>query len=481
MNHELLKSVASQSDSVSTPELKELVEHGTAVAGVLLYGKLNDYTVKDSLPVPTVTVESFRALPPSDPTDYDLYESIDLVEQVVPARPEIKVYNISFGPVGPILDDHVSRFTFVLDGLAKSKKVLFNVAVGNDGDLPAPLNRVQAPSDLVNGLGIGAFSYDNLSCPIRAEYSSVGAGREGCKVKPDIVAFGGNAHRPFHIISNSGHKALTMGTSFASPLVAGRAAELLGRCDDMTPLLARCLLIHSAQHPNGTRDTEFGYGMFMESLDDMLRSSNDRNVTVLYRSVLHPKRYAKLPIPVPVVSKYNARAHITWTIALLTDVSTLNTDEYTLACVEDTFYPHDGMFKFTRKENDKERSVSVNIHEDPKRASSLISSGWAQSSLPKTDSAKKPAETELRSQHLKWDTVVKNTIIKELKSLYNPFLTVHAMNRNTTSKVPLEYAVAVTINIAKYQGSLYSDILRQYPKLQPVHVRNVNEIMVSVS
>ncbi len=481
IDHELLKGVASQSVSLPTPELKDLVEHGTAVAGVLLYGKLNDYSEKDSLPIPTVTVESFRALPPSDSMDYDLYESIDLIEETVPTKPEINVYNISFGPRGPILDDHVSRFTFALDKLAKSEKVLFNVAVGNDGDLPTPLNRVQAPSDLVNGLGVGSFSYDSSSRPVRAEYSSIGIGREGCKVKPDIVAFGGDSQRPFHVIGDSGQKALTMGTSFSSPLVAGKAAELLGRCDDMNPLLARCLLIHTAQHPAGTRDAEFGYGMFTESLDDVLKSSNEHQVTVLFRSTLHPKHFAKLPIPVPIVSNYNARARITWTIALLTDVNSLNTDEYTLSCVDDVFYPHDEKYEFTKKVDGKEKTVSLNIRNEPEKVANLVASGWTQSSLPKTDSAKKPSESELRSQFLKWDTVVKKTITKELKSLHNPFLTLHAMNRNTTKDAPLEYAVAITIEIAKYQGNLYRDVLRQYAKLQPIRVRNVNEIMVSVS
>ena len=88
--------------------------------------------------------------------DYDLYEIIDIIEKVVPKNKDIKIYNISFGPPGPILDDSISRFTYALDKLAYEEDVLFVVAVGNDGE--NILNRIQAPADLVNGLGIGAYT-----------------------------------------------------------------------------------------------------------------------------------------------------------------------------------------------------------------------------------------------------------------------------------------------------------------------------------
>ncbi|MDT2302875.1 hypothetical protein P7H21_00800 [Paenibacillus larvae] len=42
-----------------------------------------------------------------------------------------------------------------MDTLAWNYQKLFVVAVGNDGEAPSPYNRVQAPADLVNGLGVG--------------------------------------------------------------------------------------------------------------------------------------------------------------------------------------------------------------------------------------------------------------------------------------------------------------------------------------
>jgi len=170
-----------------TPPAIDGIAHGTAVAGALLYGPLNDYDTSKPLPTPSVSVVSIRALPTSNPTDMDLYESIDVIEAAVPSRKDIKVFNISFGPRGPILDDTISRFTFALDLLAVTHKSAFIVAVGNDGAAGPGMNRIQAPADLVNGLGVGAFT-ERKNGKVHAPYSCQGPGRECGKLKPDVVA-----------------------------------------------------------------------------------------------------------------------------------------------------------------------------------------------------------------------------------------------------------------------------------------------------
>ncbi len=184
---------------IQTPSRPEYVAHGTAVAGALLYGPLNGLTDEARLPAPPVYVVSIRALPTSNPKDLDLYESIDVIERTVPARKDIKVFNVSFGPRGPIREDSISRFTYVLDSLAVLHKVSFVVAVGNDGDDP-DYNRIQPPSDVVHGLGVGAYT-NVKDKPVHASYSCHGPGRECGKIKPDISALGGSADYPVHLVS----------------------------------------------------------------------------------------------------------------------------------------------------------------------------------------------------------------------------------------------------------------------------------------
>jgi hypothetical protein len=458
--------------SIISPQ--EYIQHGTAVAGVILYGPLNGYDVGSRLPQPAVSVESFRVLPISDPADIDLYEAIDKIEDIVPARNDIDVYNLSFGPCGPILDDDISRFTYVLDDLAWNYRKLFVVAVGNDGDLASPNNRIQSPSDIVNGLGVGAFTYNTSGDPVRARYSCIGYGREGCKVKPDVTAFGGDENRPFHVISlTPGKKMLTMGTSFSSPIIAGKAGEMLGRCDLFSPLVARTLLIHSATNPNGP-DVELGYGIIEKSAEEIM-SCTQNAVSVVYASSIRPTNYAKLPIPFPLNIEYSGTVEISWTIAVLSKANPLHVEDYTQSAVEDIFYPHDQKYRFSKEG----RAVIKHIVHDADEISQLISEGWTRSVLPVSRSMENFQTEQARRAELKWDTVVKRWDSMRVSSLRNPFLVLHGMGRNGNTD-RLDYAVIVTISAPRYQGNLYEDILAENRLLEPIAIRPINEILVPI-
>jgi len=262
-------ALLSPSSSSRVPPHPDCVAHGTAVAGAILHGPLNAYPARAVLPAPPVSVVGFRVFPLSDPDDLDLYEAIDAIERAVPHLDGVRVVNLSFGPRGPISDDNISRFTYVLDRLAYERDLLPVVAVGNDGSLPG-CGRVQAPADAVNALSVGAFSqYDRERYAVG--YSCRGPGREGAKGKPDLVAFGGCERTPFHLVSaRPGMRVLDHGTSFAAPLVTRRCAELLGRCPDLSPLLLRALLIHHSRHPGAGFDYSLGHGFCPENIDEMV-------------------------------------------------------------------------------------------------------------------------------------------------------------------------------------------------------------------
>ncbi|OMF31944.1 S8 family peptidase [Paenibacillus peoriae] len=471
----LLTNHVNDNDILDTEPLTDGIVHGTAVAGCILYGPLNAYGKGSQVPQPLVSVESFRVLPLNDPTDYDLYEAIDIIESIVPSRHDINVYNLSFGPHGPILDDDISRFTYVLDDLAWNYRKLFVVAVGNDGDLDKPFNRIQAPADIVNGLGVGAFAYDHSSGEvIRASYSSIGQGREGCKVKPDIVGFGGDENRPIHLVSNTpGQKQLSMGTSFAAPIISGMAGEILGRCDRFDPLVARALLIHSAVNPKDVCD-ELGYGYIDQTVDRIMNCS-DKLVTLVYSSSILPANYAKLPIPYPINARDAGMVDIKYTIAVLSKANPLHVEDYTESAVEDTFYPHDKKFRYTLNK----RTYIRHLHDDAEEISSLLNQGASRSTLPVTKSPRS-YQTELaRRGEFKWDTVVQRWDRMRSTSLENPFLVLHGMGRNSGND-RMDYAVIATISAPRYEGSLYEDILSEYKQLQPIQMRTVNEILIPV-
>jgi len=464
-------------EGVPSAESDQGVAHGTAVAGAALYGPLNRFGPHDQLETPPVSAECFRVLPPSSPKDKQLYEAIDFIERIVPQRPDISVYNLSFGPVGPILDDEITRFTYALDALAAEHKVLFVVAVGNDGHRPAPGNRVQAPADLVNGLGVGAHTYDGDNQVVRAPYSCIGWGREGAKLKPEVVAFGGCDQRPIHVVGvPTGNKVLTRGTSFSTPVVAGRIAEILGRSERVSPLLARALVVHTAEHPRGRVDVELGYGV-MQSVDNVLHCS-EKAVTVMYQSTLRATAQARLPIPIPQLQGFNGLVHIDWTIAALTKVDFERPDEYTGMCIEDTLYLHDSVYLFR---NDARQERRIDVTANAGEADRLIAAGWARSEFPVSKAGHAYATEQQRREGMKWDTLVRKSISARYSSIRNPFLVLHAISRNGLVADQLSYAVVITVSAPRYAGNLYTDTLRVFNRLEAIQIRTRAEVMVAVS
>ncbi len=473
VDHPLLSPYSNESSNLSVSSAPEIqaVAHGTAVAGAVLYGSLNQHKQGESLPAPNVSVESFRVFPLEDALDIDLYEAIDLIEEVVPARSDIDVYNLSFGPRGPILDDNISRFSYSLDNLAHMHNVLFVVACGNDGDCASPNDRIQSPADMVNGLGVGAHA-DNEKAP----YSCCGPGREGAKTKPDVLAFGGTDNNPIHLLSvDQNRRLLSQGTSFSAPIVSGIAAQLIGMADRVSPLLARSLIIHNANHPDGLRCFDYGYGCICDDVDTYLNCS-EKTATILYQGAIDPTRNIKLPIPIPEAVELSGLVTLQWTIAIESAVNDLDTLEYTSHCIEESFHPNSDVYRFTDPISQKGRYV--NIVEDQELARKLADEGWGISSLPKSDSGgHKGTEETLRKKNLKWDTIIRNSVRKQAKSLHNPMLVLHAMSRNGVMD-QVRFGAVVSISAPSYSGDIYNDIATHIPQLVPVRVRSENEIRI---
>ena len=453
-----LKPYLKNYNLASLPAEKNTLQHGNAVCGTVLYGEINKYKSKDQLPVPKCLVESFRVLP-----EKNLYEVIDNIENIVNTREDIDVYNISFGPRGPILDDQINRFTYSLDKLALKNKI-FCIAVGNDGNVMKPFNRIQAPSDAVNCIGVGAYSkFDDEI--YRAEYSCIGEGREGAKLKPDLLAFGGDERNLFQAISLDGtSRLMTAGTSFSSPIVASKVGEITQISEELDPIMARTLLIHSA-HKELDNGEEEGFGILEDNVENIIKCSENK-VTILYKGFIIPSRCIKLPIPLPNILNQSGNINFSWTICTLTDVSTLDSDLYTNSCIEETFYPNSNMFSFTKK---GEKAVKVDIINQPELVSELQSLGYKKSKNPIGDTAKRRNELQRRLDY-KWDTISRKTNGKKIDGVNNPFLIISALSRDEGDLRKVRFSVAITVEIKKYNGNMYADILNKYDVLAPIQI-----------
>ncbi|MGV3774508.1 MAG: S8 family peptidase [Verrucomicrobiales bacterium] len=463
--------------SINTPRDPGCVSHGTAVAGAVLYGPLERHDPDKPLPTPKVSVVSIRVLPTSDPSDIDLYECIDVIERAIPSRPDISIYNLSFGPVGPILDDTISRFTYSLDELSVNNDVLFFVAVGNDGHEPGSLNRIQSPSDLVHGIGVGAYTVRRGE-KVRAPYSCKGPGREGAKTKPDFSAFGGCSQSPMHLLSVvPGMKIMECGTSFAAPIAASLGAQANGLYDRATPLLTRCLLTHCAKHPENDPDHELGHGCLPDSVEEVLNCSPNI-VTVAYQGEVVPKTYYKLLIPIPENIDLPGLVTVSWTIGALCPLEITHPGDYTACCVEDTFYPDSNVYNFTLKQQGPNAPKKVLHLNRDKFTIEGLGKDWRQSDFPVSKSGNcYPTEIEKRVFDYKWDTIVRRSKRVYGNSLHKPFIVLHAIGRHAEiNRFP--YAAAVTISAPKYKGDLHAEIVRRFPVLQPIRIKNESEIQI---
>lgn len=470
--------------SVAGDTYDGFLDHGTMVSGAVLYGALNKYSQNDTLPEPFVSVKSFGVL--STTTLHpELYDSIDAIEAIVPENPEISVYNLSIGPRGPIIDDYITRFTYSCDQLSNKYGVLFCVAVGNDGDMPG-YDRIQAPADAVNCLAVGAYSKKDGK-KIRAPYSSIGPGREGCKMKPDIMAFGGCDQHPIHLISNNiSQKIWTTGTSFASPIVAGVAGRLVGESNNsIDALVAKALIIHSAVEKLDQHCHEMGHGVLPDDVNSIVDCS-EHSYTLIYRGEIEPGKYAEYLIPWDSAIQ-EGKAFFSWTIAILTDVDHLSTDDYTAGSTEVTFYPNVNKYKFTNVtgmslDGSLKKSETVDVMENPERQEYLLANGWKKGAFPITDSTEKKMqrEEELRND-LKWDTLDTRSTSKYSKNVNQPAFHIHALGRGSRVYAQkVKFALVLTVTAPKAAVDLYANILNKYPALLPVQLKALNEIEVIV-
>lgn len=139
----------------------------------------------------------------------------------------------------------ISRTASLLTG----KGIVLVNSAGNDG--MGTWKKISFPADARNILTVGAISSNGVNAP----FSSVGPTADG-RIKPDVMALGS----PTEVVTGHGVILNDMGTSFASPLIAGMVACLWQALPDKTAFQIIHLVKESADrytHP----DNIFGYGV----------------------------------------------------------------------------------------------------------------------------------------------------------------------------------------------------------------------------
>jgi hypothetical protein len=464
--HPLLAPYVTENDLTGLPPEPDAISHGTLVTSALLYGHIQPGR---PLEAPPAHVDMFRIHPPpwNVPPEDEVYWVLDQVEAVLRRTPDRwKIANLSYGPDVAVDDlGEVDRFTVGLDQLANELGMTITVAAGNDGvDSISALgeDRVQAPADGVNVIGVGACTDIHPLEPTRASYSCVGPGRPGLRVQPLGVSFGGSSAQLFVGADQNGTFQADTGTSFAAPTAARGLATLI-RGTPFSVNLARAFAAHFAVPPK-TRDLRaVGYGRFLDDYRDIL-SCADGEITVVVNDEIARGETRAYPLPYPAAGLSSGRVRVRWTVSFTSPVDPADPVEYTTAGLEVVFRPNAALFAMSPPRGSGGGSRDVDIRVDGALIESLANQNWQLSTNPKSRSGSAIRSEQTLRDEGKWEAVVRHEDGILAKGLHLPEVWVAYFERDRGQLVPqqaarrLRFVLVMTVT-ARGAPDLYEQVL----------------------
>ena len=324
-NHPLLApAIAESADFIGDTDGMDLNGHGTAVAGVALYGDLEACNSTNYWH-PELWIVNGRILDENAEFDSSSIEKtlIEAVTYFVEEH-QCRIFNLSLGNSNAPYDNrHIRGIAYVLDKLARDFNILFVVSAGNfsgsiDPDVPrhswrdefpeyllADESIIIDPAPALNVLTVGSLARHNATFDAQ-RYPEIGQlapatenqpspfTRHGPTIKgaikPELVAMGGNLASPIRtgnelnavmrgmgvLTCNSRFVGNTLfseisGTSFAAPYITHLAGRLLNNYPKASANLLRALLVN---HANMLSEIE---SSFPEDMKKSYRSANGRD------------------------------------------------------------------------------------------------------------------------------------------------------------------------------------------------------------
>lgn len=416
--------------------------HGTFVSGVALYGDVQECLRQGEF-IPQLRLFSGKVFKDDGSDQFEFVEKA--VEQAVREfhrQYSCRVFNLSYGDFNKVYDGrHVRGLAYTLDRLTRELGVLFVVPTGNLQlhQLPQDVgqsypeylyeadSRLLDPAPALSALTVGGLArhtatrdaqrYENTieDLPIAQEDEPFPLGRSGFSIgnaiKPDLVEHAGNVavmrtggrlrHNGLGVVSTSGDFANgrpfaeDIGTSYAAPQIAHRAARLLGEIPDASPNLLRALLSVHARWPracvdllNKAKDADgkkrllqlIGYGRIDE---EALYRSIDQTVTLLAEDRIANDKchFYELPIPSSFWSRGKRQREISIGLAYSPDIRTTRLDYrmsklwYSLVKANSLDQVEEA-FKKDREKGMKEINQNRWVSNEARKAGTLQVSRW---------------------------------------------------------------------------------------------------------
>lgn len=304
-NHPLLRSAIAESASfVEGQDAFDEAGHGTAVAGIALYGDV-EACDRGNFWRPEFWLYNGKVMRKCPVTSNAIYDE-DSVEATLTEAVEhfvelgCRVFNLSLGNANAPYDGmHVRGLAYILDVLARKHNLLFIVSTGNfvgSNDPAVPVNSwreeypeylldersvIIDPAPALNVLTVGSVArhdatYDSQRYPEihqlapafenqPSPFTRHGPSVKGA-LKPELVAAGGNLACPMHqanaqwraemrglgvLSMNHQFQGNTLfkeisGTSFSAPYITHLAGRLLNEHPEASANLLRAMLVNHA-------------------------------------------------------------------------------------------------------------------------------------------------------------------------------------------------------------------------------------------
>lgn len=326
-NHPLLRSAVAESASfVEGGDVFDQAGHGTAIAGIILYGDLEACN-ESNYWHPELWLFNGKILDFRGEFDQRTIEKT-LVEAVTyfVEEHQCRIFNLSIGNVNAPYDkQHIRGIAYVLDKLARDFDILIIVSAGNFSGSVAPAvprhswrdeypeylvseqSVIIDPASALNVLTVGSLAYHNATSdeqryPEISQLSPAGEKqpspftRHGPSVKgalkPELVAHGGNSASPMRFedrqwvhteaslgVLTCNHQFVgntlfteVSGTSFAAPYITHLAGRLLNNYPRASATLLRALLVNHAEIPHEVDNT------FPNTMRESYKKSHGRDI-----------------------------------------------------------------------------------------------------------------------------------------------------------------------------------------------------------
>ncbi len=286
--------------------------HGSMVASVLEYS--DELNGTDYFMMPGVKMMEAVIAPDTKKETAYADDLIDNARDAIEHHRDIKIWTMSAGTEEECDPFSFSEYGMALDNIADENNVLIIKSAGNSWSFVrnGRYERIAKMADSVRSVVVGSIAgekgrFDMADVDMPSPFTRCGPG-PGYIVKPDLVAYGGNAgKRPDGKLCATGVKVLDQagtlshapGTSFSTPWVARIASELnYLLAGEFDPLLLKALLIHNAEYPSGgmlkmdDKRKLMGFGMPVSTRDILYNTENE--ITLILRDSLEKKQYIEI-------------------------------------------------------------------------------------------------------------------------------------------------------------------------------------------